>query len=477
MSGGPAIVTIDLGTQSLRVGVRTAAGDMLFSWQRPVATRTKGIIQEQYPAQWQVLLEEGLRAAAKAVPAPAAIVACGPLAGFVPLDQNGAAIGPAVMYNDARALDDLSAVESLATNPPGLPRPVVADPIPQALRLRREAPEIFARTRSLLDATAFLNYQLTGRTTLNAVSAIRLYGKTENLGIASTLFGDVVPTGETIGALQDSLCQSLGWPPIPVISAPFDSKVAYIASGIASPGEALDISGTVTSFGVVSAKPVIDPQRRIYSLPLGSAHLVRGSTAAAGSIVEWARELLGVSHADLAALAEESAPGAEGAVLVPYHSGARAPLWQPALRGAIHGLGLGTGRAALARSVFEGLAFSLRHIVETIESCGARVDTVRLAGGLAKSATLSQIKADILGRPLVVLEDTELTSLGLAIIGAVAVGAYRDTAAGSRALVREGRRFLPAPRSVGLEAAWAQYLETADCLDKRRSPEQAARRA
>ena len=60
MSGGPAIVTIDLGTQSLRVGVRTAAGDMLFSWQRPVATRTKGIIQEQYPAQWQVLLEEGL---------------------------------------------------------------------------------------------------------------------------------------------------------------------------------------------------------------------------------------------------------------------------------------------------------------------------------------------------------------------------------------------------------------------------------
>lgn len=462
-----AIVTIDLGTQSLRVGARSTTGKILFSWQQPVTTHISGIVQEQDPAEWSALCEAGLMAAARAVRSPTAIVACGPLAGFVPLDAHGDAIGSAVMYNDARAFEDLAVVEPLALSPAGLPRPVAADPIPQALRLRREAPDVFATVHRLLDATGFLNYQLTDVATINAVSALRLYdGKFERLGIAPDLFGEPVPTGNVIGSLSPRWSQKLGWSPVPVVSAPFDSKVAYVASGITAPGEALDISGTVTSFGVIAEKPLVDPQRRIYCLPFDHRYLLRGSTAAAGSVIEWARELLNVSFDELTALAQDAAPGAHGALLVPYHSGARAPLWQPTLRGAMFGLSLNTGRATLARSVFEGLAFSLRHIVETIESCSMpmKVGSIRLAGGLAKNDTLSQIKADVLRRPLLALEDTELTSLGLAIVGAVAVGAYPDPVTASRALVRGRRRFLPGPLNPILEERWRDYVDATNRL-------------
>src|SRR5690606_38099081 len=102
--------------------------------------------------------------------------------------------------------------------------------------------------------------------TLNAYKGMRLYdGATRaRLDLAGLPFGRIVGIGETIGPLAATLAQATGWPAVPVIAATFDSKCAYLGSGIARPGEALDISGTVTSFGVVSARPVHDPLNRIY---------------------------------------------------------------------------------------------------------------------------------------------------------------------------------------------------------------------
>src|SRR5690606_27344904 len=105
-------------------------------------------------------------------------------------------------------------------------------------------------------------------------------------------------------------------------------------------------------------------------------------------------------------------------IFVPYLSGARAPLWRPRARGRLTGLSICTSRADLARSLYAGLALSVRHIVETIESCGANVADIRLAGGLSRSGALAQMKADILGRPVTVMADPELTTIGMAAIGA-----------------------------------------------------------
>lgn len=458
----PLVLAIDLGTQSMRVTALDARGERRFGWQRPVATRIAGPCQEQDSAEWAALLHEGLAAAAEAGIVPAAIVACGPLAGFVPLDETGAALGPAVMYNDAQAKPDLAPVEAAIAGDGTALRPVVADPLPQALRLRRAAPEIFARTAHLLDATGWLNHALTGRATLNPVTGLRLYGPevAKGLGIDPALFGRIAPVGEIIAPIAPALATTLGWPPVPVVSAPFDSKTAYIASGIGTRGDALDISGTVTSFGVFDSGPLHDPQRRVYALPFGAGWLVRGSTAAAGSVLEWARALLGIDFDTLDALAASAPPGAGGLVLVPYHAGARAPLWDPEARGRLAGLSLETDRAALARAAYEGLAMSLRHILETIEELGVPVGRIRLTGGLSRSAVLSQIKADVLGRPLVALAESELTTIGLAVIGSVAIGVHPDHAAASAAMVREGDRFLPGAGDA-YDAAYARYLQEA----------------
>ena len=458
------ILAIDLGTQSLRITALGLVGKRHWSLQRPVETRADGMRQEQDANAWRSLLLAGLHEAAAAGLVPDVILASGPLAGWVAVAASGDPLDPAVMYNDTRSELDLAAVQAALPVGSAVPRLTIADPLPHALRLRREAAPALARARHLLDATGWLNFVLTGKATLNAYTGLRLYDEAtrRRLGVADVPFGRIVEVGEVIAPLHGALAVELGWPRVPVVAATFDSKCAYLGSGISTVGEALDISGTVTSFGVVSGGRVIDRDDRIYSVPFGDKWLVRGSTAAAGSIIEWARETLALSIAEMDRLALERPIDPEtDPVFVPYLAGARAPLWRPRARGTISGLSIGTSRADLARTIYAGLALSVRHIVDTIAACGASVGSIRLAGGLSRSAALAQIKADVLGRPVTVMADAELTTLGMAAIGAAHLGAFAGVCEAARAFAADAATYHPRLAPAAADALYARYLHGA----------------
>jgi xylulokinase len=170
-----------------------------------------------------------------------------------------------------------------------------------------------------------------------------------------------------------------------------------------------------------------------------------GLTLSASSL-EWVcRSLLREDPAALERKAAEAPPGANGLSFLPYLSGERTPLWSPWASGAMLGLRLSSRPADLARAVFEGLAFSVGHIADVMRECGVALHSARLAGGLARSALLGQIKADVLGVPLAVLADHELTSQGLAAILAVATGRAAD-------LVDASRRFTAIERWIEPQA-------------------------
>lgn len=461
----PLILAVDLGTQSLRLSALDRDGRTHWRWARPVASFIDGARNEQDPAEWASLLDEALIEAGQAGLRPAAIAAAGPLAGWVPLAA-GRPIGRATMYFDTRAADEVAAVDAVIAGRPDLPRPTVADPLPQLLRLRREEPEQVATMDRLLDATGFLVHRLCGASILDPYTALRLYDPDVQaaLGLDATLFGRPTAVGAVAGHLSAPLAAHFGGGSIPVIAATFDSKCAYLASGLA-PGEALDISGTVTSFGVASTAPVRDAAKRVYAVPMGADWLVRGSMGGTGSVLEWARAaLIGTDFAVIEADVARVPPGAEGVTFLPFHSGARAPLWMPKARGALLGLGLDTGRPAMARAIYEGLCFGLRHIAEAMAENGVVLKDIRLAGGLARSDLLCQMKADILGCPALRLSDHELTSAGLAVIATTALGFHADRVSASRAIVRVADRFTPGPQSADYAAPYARYRAAVEAL-------------
>jgi len=464
------LLAIDLGTQSMRLTAFNRTGQKQWNWSALVESHIQGDVFEQSTEQWGTLLLQGLCEARLAGIRPKAIAAAGPLAGYVALDSEGRALCPAVMYTDRRSAQEAKFVEATVFDQPddsGL-RVHIADPIPQWLRLCREFPDVAEKTTYFLDATGWINFYLTGQATVNVFTGLRLYtSETQRLlGLKNPPFGKITPVGQAIGTLRPSIAEALGVENTQVISATFDSKCAYLGSGLSNSGQATEISGTVSSLGVLSNKHIQDKTRRIYSVPFLNSYLVRGSTAAAGSSLEWAMQnLLQCNLAELDGLLARSQPGSNGICFLPYLAGERTPLWNPWASGSILGLRLETNKSDIARAVIEGLAFSVGHIATVVAECGVRIDEVFLAGGLARNDLLCQIKTDVWNVPVKTFKDHELTSIGLGVIMAVSLGYFKDMPKATQSFTKVEKEFTPNSNTQKLHLeAFKRYQEYSRAL-------------
>ncbi len=73
-------------------------------------------------------------------------------------------------------------------------------------------------------------------------------------------------------------------------------------------------------------------------------------------------------------------------------------------------------RKDMTRAVFEATAFIDRSMMEAIGETSAGVTTVRLSGGLSRVNLISQIKADVIGKEVLILSEFETTASGAAMI-------------------------------------------------------------
>ena len=151
---------------------------------------------------------------------------------------------------------------------------------------------------------------------------------------------------------------------------------------------------------------------------------LEGSVFAAGAVVQWLRDELGVvkSAAELDQLAA-SVPDAAGAWLVPAFAGLGAPHWDPYARGALVGLTRGFNRAHLCHAALESIALQTADLIDAMEKdAGLTQPELRVDGGAARSEPLLQIQADLLGRPVVRPAVSETTALGAAALAGVGAG-------------------------------------------------------
>ena len=112
-----------------------------------------------------------------------------------------------------------------------------------------------------------------------------------------------------------------------------------------------------------------------------------------------------------------------GLIFHPYLQGERAPYWDPLLRADFIGLTISHGKPDFARALYEGLAFSIRDLLEAARALGLDFGTIRLMGGGARSACWRQIIADVTG---LTIERTEAAdaSFGAALLAGVGTGLF-----------------------------------------------------
>jgi xylulokinase len=406
-----------------------------------------------------------------------ALVICGngptlvPVTGTPELRESGLSLpsGRARLWLDRRAREESERVSELAG--------AYVDPsffVPKALWIKNREAGLYEKTRYFLAAPEYLVYALTGeaRTVFPSEGFDRWYWDRdllEGLGLESAKFPPFAAPGELIGRVGDAVAARFGLPRgLKVFAGGPDFFMSILGTGVTGAEQACGRSGTSEGINLCTRQRISDPRLMSYGHPVKPFWNLSGIISSSGGAVAWARELLGMGEEPYAAffdLAAGAPPGARGALFLPYLAGERAPHWDLHARGVFQGLSLDTGRAELARAVAEGICFAIRDVISVMEDCGAPVREIRITGGPSASSFLNQLKADVTRRPVLLPAWRDAELLGLAAVGAAALGKYASLKEASSSLVKIEKTFRPRDGDAGMyEERFGMYRELYQAL-------------
>ena len=157
-----------------------------------------------------------------------------------------------------------------------------------------------------------------------------------------------------------------------------------------------------------------------------AVYALEGSIAITGALIQWLRDNLGLinSAPEVEALAASVADNG-GMYLVPAFSGLFAPYWKSDARGVMVGLTRYITKAHIARAALEATAYQTREVLEAMEKdSGARLNALKVDGGMVFNELLMQFQADQLGVPVIRPRVAETTALGAAYAAGLAVGVW-----------------------------------------------------
>jgi glycerol kinase len=322
---------------------------------------------------------------------------------------------------------------------------------------------------------AWLVHRLTGAYVTDAATA----GRTQLLDLdrvawsprALELYGlsgerlpDVVDTAGPVGTTT-----AFG-PEIPLTGLVVDQQAALLAQRVTAPGGAKCTYGT----GAFLLAHTGDRPRRSTSGLVGcvawrlgghTSYCLDGQVYTAASAVRWLTDLGVIKGAADLDTVGAAVPDSGGVTFVPALAGLAAPWWRGDLRGSLTGLGLDTGPGHVVRALCEGLAAQVAELADAAaDDLGTPLDTLRVDGGLTRSALLMQTQADLLQRPVEVSALPDATALGagtLARLGATPGLALADALPDWKPSAVYEPRVTPdeaAERRAGFRAAVAALL-------------------
>ncbi len=477
LAGAPGldvVIGLDLGTTSVKALALDAAGTVL--------ARSAGGYALHSGADGSATQDAGevVRAALGVLDALAArlpgvvfraLVPSAAMHSLVLIGAAGEMLAPALTWADTRPAVTLPGLRSVLDPAETYARsgcPVQA-PYHQARLwwLRQRRPELLARTARFVSLTDLVLHRLTGprwvgrwATSVGLASTTGLWNLhtgrwdtaiLEALGISEGQLPAVLDAREVVGTVQAGtgqagMVQAGPLTGTPVLAGSSDGALANLGAG-ALPGEVVITVGTSGALRRLSGQARLDPQARTWRYRLDLAtHLSGGAINNGGLLLDWVRRSW-YSELDAAegfgrllADAAEVPAGAEGLTLLPYRTGERSPLWRSDLSATLHGLRLAHGRAQVARSALEAVAFSLGQLW----AMGAGSGTVFSTGELAAHPAWNQLLADVLGVPVRVSEGADASAIGAALLG------HRETVLEElRSRAGSGRLVLPDPRHAG----------------------------
>ena len=354
------------------------------------------------------------------------------------------------------------------------------DPIWKYKWVENNEPEIFNKVYKWLDINDYLVARCTGRVMRTADSAFATFlydtrkgkegwnkGLLKMYKVKPEHMPDIIECTDIAGHLTGKAAQELGLiEGIPVFGGGGDTTFVNIGAGCTKPGDThiyVGTSGWVSTFldyqtvdinamitGVLSAK------RGYYNY--------YAELETAGKCFEWvinhvALDEVGVYlkkiqitdveskyisiYDYISEVISEVPPGANGIIFTPWMHGNRCPFEDSNAGGIFFNIKVENSKKDMLRAVLEGICYHLRWLLECEEDKVKTSETIRFVGGGALSSVVCQMLADIIGRTIETVNNTqEVGAIGTALVVAAGIRGD-DVLALAKQLIKPNHTYIP----------------------------------
>ncbi len=427
-------IGIDLGTSSVKGLLMSSSLEVIstFSQDYPNNVDSRGW-SDQNPVDWYeksiIVLKKLLSESNVQV---ASISFSGQMHGMVTLDKSDNIIRPAILWNDQRTIAECEYLNSelgtefLVDNTGNIA--LTGYTAPKVLWMKNNEPELFEKINKIMLPKDYLSYRLSGQFASDfSDSSGTLYLDVKNkkwsqpmldiLGITSENLPKLYNSFDKVGSLKDNVKDELEIDyDIDIVIGGGDQAVGSIGTGTVKSG---DVNISLGTSGVVFAATdeyILDPEGTLHTFcdGTGKYHKMGVALNSGGSMNWWANNVLHNNQFGEMEKAMEMVDPEEKLYYLPYLIGERSPINDPNIRGSFIGLSLHHSDVHLTRAIIEGVSFSIRQMYDGMMINGD--PKFKITGGGANNKLWVQIIADVLGKPINLINSSEGPAFGAAIL-------------------------------------------------------------
>lgn len=402
---------------------------------------------------------------------------------FVCVDENGEPLAPAMLYTDPRGgeeckwLENKLGAEHIAEITGVTPHEMYG--LPKILWIKNNKPEIYSKTRHILQMVDYVVFTLTGNALIDYSLATRsmafdihtLDWSNEILDIAGvdkSLLSKPVPTGTDAGQITATIAKKTGLDVstrIVVISQ--DQVSAAVGAGAFDGETGVDGAGTVQCLtpiyeSIPEVSKMMPGKYVIVPYVVPGKYVTYAFSYTGGALIQWCTDNIAKKEKELAdskgisvntyleeQYAEErkldglDAEGPSGMLVLPHFAGAATPYMDTGSKGVVVGMTTATTPADIYRACMEGVCYEMFLNYSNVLEGGAKPKKLHATGGGAKSAVWMQMKADVLGIPIVALKTVDAGTVGSAMLTGIVLGIFKDLNDAADHMVEQTRIYNP----------------------------------
>ena len=475
-----SILVVDTGSSSMRGILFDERGNMCFTEQLQYSMRTEGDAAEYDPQDFQRCLmtichtcavwadEHGVSIEA--------ISFTSQRSSILPVDRNGAPLGPIITWYDKRSAmicADMNAHygKRLYSLSGMKATPVLS--APKISWLKRTRPEIYQAAYKIIGIQDYLIFMCTGR----FVTDTSLASRTHLMNIKTRRWdeelmalycvdpgklAELVPPCSIVGRTHAAFFKETGIAEgTPVIAGGGDQQCSVLGQGLLKPGAVGLTCGSGAYLAAVVDEPLMDEQMRVNVNAAVSPGqwVIEASTLSSGTVQDWLNRLLYTDVKNqsyplecLQSEAAASPAGAKGLIMLPDLAGKGCPDWNDYARGAFLNVSFAHTRGDFARAMLEGLAAEIAECYAVLHTLMPQIPTVSVTGGVTKSSLFNQIVSDMIDFSIKQCNNKETTAIGAYLAAEFALGKYSTLEAAFAALpsTGEGLRYTPSRQAADL---------------------------